>query len=203
MRLSLKRAVVLGGLALSLGGCGIPLSRSAQAISSANLPAELNGGAPTSTTTSTTVPPVPSHASHLEVYLVAHSGTHLVAVRRYWEQKVTPLIALGLLIQGPDLSDAKRGIQTDLATTDHVEVSVSKAGLAEVTLGSSFDDLFGTSLYVPLAQIVFTLMVNFPYIKGVNFYLAGELFNYTPSGSSSPRPVTERTYALLAPLRHH
>ena len=198
-------AAALAVAALALGGCGIPLSQGAQPVSSRNLPPVLSGTTPSSTTTTTTLPAPSEHAQHLEIYLVDRDGTHLVAVRRPWQQQVTPIIALGLLALGPNSVDSRRGLQTQLGAAPKFEVSVGKkTGIATVTLDvSTFSDLFGSNLYVPLAQIVYTLMENFSYIKGIDFYLAGsppELFNYTPSGSTSLSPVTEETYHLLAPL---
>ena len=126
------------------------------------------------------------------------SGAAIVGVSES-DLGITDKSSLELLAQGPNSVDSKRGIQTDLGAAPHFDVQVAHK-VAQVTLDvSTFGDLFGSNLYVPLAQIVFTLMEDFPSLTGVNFYLAGELFNYTPSGTASHAPVTERTYAVLAP----
>lgn len=196
----------LVAVAVGLGACGIPVSQSAQPASSRDLPSQLSQvGVPT-----TTVPKPPhvaaSHSNHLEIFLLNRSGTHLVAVRRSWSGHITPQIALGVLALGPYPSDAKDGLQSDLAqgaAAPKVE-AVSKSGIATVRLDeSTFVSLVGASLYIPLAQVVFTLMSNFSYIKGVEFYLAvnpPELFNYTPDGFNEPSPVTVQTYATLKPV---
>jgi spore germination protein GerM len=203
MRRRLLVALLGASIAVSLGGCGIPLSRSAEPTAERSLPPLLSN-APATTAPAPKPPPVATeHANHLVVYLVDATGQHLVAVKRNWPDKVTPTVALNVLGLGPESQDP-RGLKSFLAAAPREPVSIGRNGVAKVTLDeSTFSVLFGASLYVPLAQIVFTLMANFSNIKGVNFFLAGKppvLFNYTPNGSVSPQPVTEQTYAALKPL---
>ncbi len=195
-------ATALVGLVAA--GCGVPLSQSAQMLPKSALPDALAGPGttmPTTTTTTTTLPAKRSAHEQLAIYLVGSSG-HLVRVRRYWNQQITPSIALALLAQGPNA--AEKSLTSGIAQSASLRVSISKRGIASVQLDSTFAQLFGAGLYVPLGQIVYTLMANFPDIKGVNFFLHEEgsslLFNYTPNGTTALQPVTERTYASLAPL---
>ena len=208
LRIARERALVRVGalvaLALGLGACGIPLSSTAQGYTPRNLSSVLTGKN-TPTTTTPKPPPVRTeHSRHLEIFLVNRAGTHLVGVRRSWTSPVTPQIALNVLAFGPTASDSKLGLQTDLAQGATTKVVGIKAGIASVTLDeSTFLPLVGSSLYVPLAQIVFTLMTNFSSIRGVNFFLAVDppvQYNYTPDGFNQPEPVTEQTYAALKPV---
>ena len=205
-RRRLSVVAALAAAAVGLGACGIPVSQSAQPASSRDLNPQLSQLGPPTTTTPKPPPSVATpHSNHLEIFLVNRGASHLVPVQRSWASHVTPSIALSVLALGPNAVDTRLGLQTDLATgAAPKDVPVNRAGVAKVVLDeSTFVPLVGASLYVPLAQITFTLMTNFSYIKGVDFYLGTnppQLFNYTPDGSNQLSPVTEQTYAALKPV---
>lgn len=199
-----RRAVVvlaLGLGTLALAGCGVPLSATAQPLSPNNVPFNLIGPNGSSTSTST---PAPSdgtpHGPHGEVYFVTGGASPVLkGTLRFSQVPITPRIALKLLEEGPTTAEIKAGLSTKLpgGTDLHVEVD-QRSGIANVQLDAPFIDLDGQDLYIPLAQIVFTLM-RFSAIKGVNFTLFGSPYNYTPEGTTSNTYVTTQTYISLNP----
>ncbi|MCU1490498.1 MAG: hypothetical protein JWM85_1903 [Acidimicrobiaceae bacterium] len=203
MRAKSTVAATLGLLAIGASACGVPLSNGAQPVG-APLPAALNlpGASSTSTTPTTTQPPTkPNPKDQVVIYLVNVAG-QLVGVRRTWYTTIVPSTALQLLALGPSATE-KNLAPTDLPTRA-LDVRVTKSGIAQVDLSPTFGSRFGPDLYLPLAQVTYTLMQNFPKVKGVNFYLTGSggnlLYNYTPEATTTSTPVTTKTYhSLLAP----
>ncbi|HUZ21953.1 MAG TPA: GerMN domain-containing protein [Acidimicrobiales bacterium] len=200
-----RRALVglaLGLGALALAACGVPLSTTAQPLSANNVPFNLIGpnGSPTSTST-----PAPSdgtpHGPHGEVYFVTSgSSPVLKGTLRFSQVPITPRIALKLLEEGPTAAELKAGLTTRLPGGTQLQVNLDRrSGIATVQLDAPFINLDGQNLYIPLAQIVFTLMRLFSDIKGVNFTLFGSLYNYTPDGTTSATYVTTQTYISLNP----
>lgn len=208
-RARLGVAGALAALALGLAGCGIPTSPTAEVLPKGGLPAGLEqapGRSTTSSTsTSTTLAPSqkPTSQDQVTVFFVASDG-HLFAVHRVLGAKPTPDGAVAQLINGPSAREKNLSSPIPPDVTPPDVAAISKAGIARVDLGSSFGDLFGQQLYQSLAEVAYTLIVNFPAIKGINFYLRvggpSVLFNYTPSGEAVDTPVNLATYASLAPV---
>lgn len=200
MRRHLAALAALLGLLLLAAGCGVPVAKQAQTLPRKGLPPALAlENASTSTSSSTTTTTAPKKAQkRLTIFLVDDHTNRLVAAPRFWSQQLDPSVALGLLTQGASASE--KDLTTGLQTSAALKLRLRSNGIAHVTLDSTFDGLYGQSLYLPLAQIVYTLMTNFPSIKGVNFYLEGSLFNYTPTGAAIAHPVTTKTYQSVGPL---
>lgn len=192
---------ILGGTLAS--GCGVPTSRTAL-----SLPANdrVVAGSTTTPSTTTTTTLATKTSRQTTVYFF-RSDHRLTGVHRSWIGKVTPDAALFLLEEGPYASEKNLTTYVPPAPNAPSEKQsvVMHNGIAEVPLdGNAYSTLYATELSNALGQIVVTLMMNFPAIKGINFTLrtagfASVPFNYTPAGTTVATPVTIQTYASLLP----
>ncbi len=204
-----RRRILLGALCGAAGllasGCGVPTTRTAVSLP-ANDRVVAGSTTPSSTTTTTTLAKTTSKQTTVYFFRSDHL---LVGVHRSWIGKVTPDAALFLLEEGPYASEKNLTTYVPPASSATAEKQsiVVRNGIAHVPLdGNAYGTLYATELSSALGQIVVTLMMNFAYIKGVDFTLHAEglapvPFNYTPAGTTVGSPVTIQTYASLLPVQ--
>ena len=163
-----RRLAVLGFVAVALaflGGCGLPVDSSPQAIPASEIPVALIAS-------DTTQPHGPINASGVKVpiYLLAPDGTQLVREPRNVRPPLTPQKVLDALQGGPVPTEYDQGIQSAIpVTADLVSGGVSD-GLLTVNLDSSYESLLPDQEADYFAQIVATGTCVPGVTKGVVFY---------------------------------
>lgn len=196
-------AAALALVALCCAACGVPTNQSAVMLPQNYKVAVVGEASSTTSTTTTTTLPRGKTPAQPSVFFFGPDG-HLAEVHRPESKLVTPNVVLYLLALGPNAKE--KTLTTLVPPSPNIDVAMPRTkGVADVYLDdASFGPLVGTQLYEALAQIVYTLMSDFPSITGIRFYLriAGGMipFNYTPDGNVVTAPVTTQTYASLAPL---
>jgi spore germination protein GerM len=197
-KLAVVTLVLSGGTLL--GACGIPLDHSAQPVPRSRVPDGLLG-APTPTTTTTTLPEDSTRAVPIGIYFMNSAGTRLVETFARVQPPPTAVEALDLLAYGPTAADSKRGLRTGLSPQSTPRVKVDRqTGIAVVALDSATYYLLGSQEYQALAQIVYTVTDPQFGVHAVQFTYAGApALAYLPDGQYTQYPVGRNDYAALAP----
>ncbi|MCU1491782.1 MAG: Sporulation and spore germination [Acidimicrobiaceae bacterium] len=185
-------AGAIGGLALLIGGCGVPTSNSAKIL---QVPPALVLGSSTTTT-------LPGGVATVQVYFLR--AGRLVQELVPVPAPATIAEALLVLGIGPTVSEANKGVTTGLPQTPQQATitynETNKAGVATVTLDNTFIGMFGTRLIDALGQIVYTVTAS-GQAKKVVFQLNNQPYDaFLPDSTITYDPVGRVDYAAIAPL---
>jgi spore germination protein GerM len=187
-----RTALILVATAVGLSGCSIASQHAA-------VPLPLHLTDSTTTTVSVVTP-----TNQLSVYFLQDGRLVAVPVPYYPTDPVgSALEALGI---GPTASQARRGITTGFHESPvniQIAGTVTKGGIASVTVDTSFLNLSVIALEEASAQVVFTLtgLANGP--NSVRFILDGQaLESFVPPGRLVNRAVTRLDYCDFAPLNY-
>jgi len=194
-----RRAVMFGCAALALsalGGCGLPIESSPQAIPANQIPRALSQNI----STNFILPGKLHHAAVTNIYLVGPNN-ELVPVPRFMKAPVTPQKVLYALDAGPLPSESGKGIQSYIPSGAELVADGVSHGVLTVLLDSSFGSLDAQQATYEFAQIVMSA-TSLPGINGVAFEYDGN--NIKPvigNGSLAPSYVVGRSdyEQLLAP----
>lgn len=182
--------VVLG----TLVGCGVPIDGEPQVISADDVPYNLLEQAPTSTTSTTTLP-VPT--VEVPVYFVRNS--RLVEVLRGVTQSPNVSKAVKALLDGPGEQEEGAGLRTAIPPELKVEVGRVEQEVVTIDLGSEFTKLSRDEQPLALAQLVWTA-TGINGVTGARFTLGGKDIEVVlPDASLATGPVGRDAYAALGP----
>ena len=187
-RRSLARLVVVGAVASSLAGCGLPTSGKVERVSPADVPFGLLESAPPGEGLQPTGPVV-------DVFFVRDD--YLAAVAGHVVPGNVPANAVRLLLKGPPPSEAARGFSSDIPTGTRLVSLDLNGSVASVDLSAEFGSVGGSDQVLAVAQIVYTLTAS-RYIDAVVFAINGTRIEVPDgSGSLSATPMRRRDYPRL------
>lgn len=181
------------GLAVSTGGCGVPVSGVPTVLSKNAVPFDLLAPSPP---TSAAAAPTPSTVS-VEIFLINSSG-QLVPTTRDLAYPAALGAILGALVDGPTNTESAAGLQSAVPAQTQVLSATTAGHVATVDLSGTFAELVGQSQIDAVAQIVYTVTV-LPGLTAVDFELDGQPVD-VPTATGAEVPVANQSdFSSMAP----
>lgn len=175
MRVTTRARVAMVALAASLvGACGVPFDGSTEAIPDEDVPFELLEAAPTTTTSTTTIPD-----GRVPTTTVAAERVYLYLVRndRIERRERTVALPLGvkdrlaMLASSPTATEVDAGFRTAVPPGFLTDASI-RGGVAEVAITRELLALPATEQVLAFAQITYTA-TELPGVGQVRFLVDG------------------------------
>jgi hypothetical protein len=184
-------AVLVLGLAVALGGCGIPADGEPHPIQP---PAPYGGNS--ATAPSEPSPEPTASGTQVEVIYLTR-GDSLARVVRPVESRPTINDLIAHLTQDPTAEEQAKGLVNNLTVPSVIVNATIQGGIVTVALGEGLDVLTGRTNQLAYGQIVCTLDAH-PDVTGVVFTRDGEP-QAVPrgDGSSSDGPLTIADYETV------
>jgi spore germination protein GerM len=170
------RHFYLAALLLCCVACGVSMQDGPVVVDDDNVPFALLDP---STTTSM---PAPAESTTSTVTVCFHQGPAVVSVERA-ESEPSVSTALRIFLRGPSADEAANGLSTAVFDPSLIAGARVAAGVATVSLSSTFADATGATQLDFIVELVCTLTAQ-PGIGQVRFELRGERIEI-PRGDGS------------------
>ncbi len=190
-------ALVVAALVVLVAGCGLTENDEPRVIASGDLPEELVGPTPS---TSTTVEASPTRTVVAIYYLVQQAtGPRLVRVAREVADASRPRDRIAALLLPPTGEEQASGILTSIPSDTILIDTELQDGELVVDLSRSLFDVQGEELRNAFAQIVWTA-TEVESVTRVRFLVDGEEYRAPDAGGIEQPGAVQRTdYVSLAP----